>query len=102
MEPEQKKQLELWLYQALAEPIGLLLLAENPKQAKEHLLQARKASLDPELMRVKVRIGQWEDGNIVLFKGAIVGWKPPAAAAAAAPAGRLSLSPNQLAEDLEI
>lgn len=55
------------MFQALAEPIGLLLLASDPHLARERLNQAKNGM--PELKEIQIRMVQLGDeGNIVLVK----------------------------------
>lgn len=61
--------LTMFLYQALAEPIGLLLQADDPEATRQALYRARTVARDPELSNIQIRLVNLPDGNIALTKG---------------------------------
>lgn len=65
-----RQDLTLLLYQALAEPIGLLLAAEPPETIRQRLYQARAAASDPALAILQIRRSPFADGTLVICKGA--------------------------------
>lgn len=63
-----EQQLKLLWYQALAEPIGLLLEARDVNFAKQRLYQARAKLGDPDLAQVQIRTSPVEGGNLLLIR----------------------------------
>jgi hypothetical protein len=61
------------LYQALAEPFGLLLTTNDVARAKAQIYAARKLASDPELDCLQLRTSPFTEGELVLVRGA----KPP-------------------------
>lgn len=57
------------LYQAMAEPIGLLVQTSDPERLRQRLYQARAAG-GTEFSCLQFRISPFPDGNIVICKGA--------------------------------
>lgn len=66
---KQRDDIELLLYQALAEPVGVLLQTEDPTRARQLIYQTRAALKDPELARLQIRVVELQGGNIVIVKG---------------------------------
>jgi hypothetical protein len=62
-------ELQAILYQALAEPVGLLLRATDPERARQRLYKARSELGDPALARLQIRISPLDEGELVLVKG---------------------------------
>ena len=56
------------LYQALSEPIGLLLQCSDAGLARQRLYAARSAAGDPELAQLQFRMSPLPDGNLVIVK----------------------------------
>lgn len=65
---ERQTALELIWYQALSEPMGLLLQVEDPHRAKQLLYRARASTGDPELQKVQLRTSPVEGGNLILIR----------------------------------
>ena len=62
-----RRELQSLMFQALAEPIGLLLLASDPQLARERLHQAKIGQ--PELKEIQIRLVRiGDEGNVVLVK----------------------------------
>lgn len=61
--------LQVLLYQALAEPMGLLCQA-NPdlETARQRLYAARRAAADPDLDVLQFRASPFAEGNLVIVK----------------------------------
>ena len=58
-----------WMYQALGSPIGVLLQAENPEQARAKLQAFRRMIGDPELAQLVFRVVTvLDDGNLIIVK----------------------------------
>lgn len=57
------------LYQALAEPIGLLLKAPEREKVRQKLYQARTAIGDPALAVLQFRVSPFAEGDLVICKG---------------------------------
>lgn len=63
------------LYQALGEPVGLLLHSGDPARARQMLYQARVKAKDPDLARLQIRLcevpprGEKLGGNVAIVKG---------------------------------
>lgn len=55
------------LYQAFAEPIGLLLTCSDAGKARQALYAARRASADEALDCLQIRM--WPDGGLVIVRG---------------------------------
>lgn len=77
----RQEELALVLYQALGEPIGLLLSCEDAPRARQALYQARSKIGDEDLGRLQIRLVEgMEGGNLALVKGAAlpeVRYEPP-------------------------
>lgn len=56
------------LYMALAEPIGLVIATSSVERARQKLYTARRASLDPELDDLQIRISPFTDGDLVIVR----------------------------------
>lgn len=77
MTQAQDRQLALQtiLYQALAEPVGLLLHSGDPARARQMLYQARAKLNDPDLAHMQIRLcevaprAEAEGGNLAIVKG---------------------------------
>lgn len=63
-----EQQLKLLWYQALGEPLGLLLQVEDPKKAKQALYRARAGAGDLDLAGVQIRTSPIEGGNLLLIR----------------------------------
>ena len=59
----QQDQLRAMLYQALAEPIGLLLQTSDFNRARQALYRARAEAQDPELSGLQFRASPGLDGG---------------------------------------
>ena len=66
-----KKSLDLLeiLYDALNEPVGLLVQVENLALGRQQLYKARRDASDPALARLQFRQSPIEGGNLVIVKG---------------------------------
>jgi len=64
----QTQQMQLLLYEALAEPIGLLLTSNDPPRALQRLQAARREARDPELAQLIIRVSPIAEGEIVITK----------------------------------
>ena len=64
-----KDDFQALLYQALGEPIGLLLQCSNPGMARQRLYQARVQAADPALAGLQIRMSPFPDGNLVICHG---------------------------------
>jgi hypothetical protein len=61
--------LQALLYQALAEPIGVLCSVEpNLETARQRLYAARRAAQDPDLSVLQFRASPFAEGNLVIVK----------------------------------
>jgi hypothetical protein len=63
------------LYQALGEPIGLVLQVSDPSRVRQRLYAARTAAQDPDLAGLQIR--QWIPdaegrGNLVIVKSRVI------------------------------
>jgi hypothetical protein len=56
------------LYQALAEPIGLLLRVSEPQKVMQALHQVKYKAGDPSLMILQIRMLDHPEGNIAITK----------------------------------
>lgn len=66
-----RQDLRDMLYQALAEPVGLLLSSPDPAKARQLLYANRTAIGDPELGRLQFRLVDLGEGpQIAIVKGA--------------------------------
>ena len=54
------------LYQALAEPIGLLLQVSDPELLRARLYAARKKTQDQDLQGLQIRSSPFEEGNLLI------------------------------------
>jgi len=64
------------LYQALAEPIGLLLRSPTPARAMDQLKRAKEG--EEALRAVAIRASPLDDGDIILIHQAALPAKPSA------------------------
>ena len=62
-------ELQTILYQALAEPIGLLLATSDWARARQKLYLARTKLGDPSLAHLQIRHWPGEEGDLVIVKG---------------------------------
>ena len=69
---DQAKATQL-LYQALAEPIGLALQANDPKRACQRLYAARAKACDPALFDLQFQLLDTFGGNFVINHQKITG-----------------------------
>ncbi len=71
--------IQAMLYEALAQPVGLLLTSDDPTRAREAIYRARAKLADEELGRLQVRLVDLPDGQIAIVKGALMpkGQEPP-------------------------
>jgi hypothetical protein len=69
------------LYQALGEPIGLLLRTSDTERARQGLYRARAASGDPDLARLQFRVSPITEGDLVIVKGVAPKAQEPSQAA---------------------
>lgn len=68
MSSPQSTRLGKLLYEALAEPIGLVLNAPDPARARQQLYAARKRMSDPDLAVLQIRMSSFAEGNLVICK----------------------------------
>lgn len=81
-----KDELTRILYQALGEPIGLVLAVDGSARVARNKLYTRRNALgDPALNRLQVRFSPFAEGQLVIVKGpeATAQALPPAAGPAA-------------------
>lgn len=71
MNSPSKDDLAAILYQALGEPIGLLLSTSDSNRARQKLYQARAAAADPALDVIQIRISPFPEGDLVLVKSTV-------------------------------
>jgi hypothetical protein len=64
---QQQAHLASILYQALGEPIGLLLTCSDEHKARQALYAARRAAGDPALDCLQIRM--WPDGGLAIVRG---------------------------------
>ena len=57
------------MYQALGEPIGLVLRTSDRTKARQALYQARQHRADPALAVLQIRFSPVPDGDLVVVKG---------------------------------
>lgn len=60
------------LLAALSEPIGLLVAASDAERARQKFYSARKASGNPALAALQIRISPFPDGQLVICKERIL------------------------------
>lgn len=65
---EENQALRTLLYQALAEPIGLLIATPEPEKLRKRLWMMKQLAEDPELDRVQIANSPVEGGQIVIVK----------------------------------
>lgn len=58
---------ELW-YQALAEPVGLLIATNDYVRLRDRLYRARSAMADPALTDLRICQSPWPDGQLVITR----------------------------------
>ncbi len=69
---QQTSDLQLILYQALGEPIGLLLEVSDFARARQALYRARAEAKDPDLAGLQFRASPGLDGgNLIIVKGTV-------------------------------
>lgn len=56
------------LYEALAEPIGLLVATADPDRLRQRLYQLRTLADDPELERLQIAASPIPGGELVIVK----------------------------------
>jgi len=61
--------LSLWL-QAKNEPIGVVLRTNDPHRAKQQLYRARADAGMPELVNLQLRTSPFDEGQLVIVRGA--------------------------------
>lgn len=66
------QDLQLILYQALGEPVGLELVVSDFSLARAKLYRARELAQDPDLSQLQFRASPWRDDGLVICKGAAV------------------------------
>ncbi len=54
------------LYQALAEPIGLIIRVSDREQVRQRLYQARTKAGDKALEGLQIRVSAWAEGDLVV------------------------------------
>jgi hypothetical protein len=59
----------LYLYEALAAPVGIILSASDPVKCRQKLYAARAKVQDPALSCLQIRLVEMDGGNIVITKG---------------------------------
>lgn len=65
------------LYQALSEPIGLLVRAPDRDRARQALYQARQQCMDPQLAQLQIRMSPWPEGDLVICKATVLAGPRP-------------------------
>lgn len=66
------------LYQALGEPVGLLLSSNDPAKGRQLLYTTRRELGDPALARLQFRLVMMEgEAQIAIVKGPAVAEPPP-------------------------
>lgn len=66
------QELEALLYQALAEPIGLVCQAEPSFElGRQRLYAARKRIADPDLDGLQLRASPFPEGNLLIIRETI-------------------------------
>lgn len=65
---EENQALRAMLYQALAEPIGLLIATPDPERLRKRLWQIKQLAEDPEMERLQIASSPIEGGQIVIVK----------------------------------
>lgn len=66
-------ELQVILYQAFSEPIGLELEVSDFIAARQRLYRARELAKDPDLAILQFRASPFIPGNLVIVKGALPG-----------------------------
>lgn len=103
MNPEME-ELKLLLARASAEPIGLICRSDDPARARQKMYLARKASYDPDLANLQIRLVQIGEGNIVICKNKVLA--PAQSLIPASPPAKSSSPPVQQsdksAEELDL
>lgn len=61
--------LQAILYQALGEPLGLIVRSSDPHVARQRLYAARVATGDPSLKVLQIRFSPWDAQELVIVKG---------------------------------
>ncbi len=62
-----KELLSQILYQALGEPIGLLIRTSDPARARQGLYRARQGLADPALAGLQIRTSPIEGGELIII-----------------------------------
>jgi hypothetical protein len=78
-----------WLYQALAEPLGIVVRASDVARARAKFYNVRRDLMDPELNHL--RFVAWPDGQIAICKGREAPIPEPEPRGEAKPKGKLAL-----------
>lgn len=65
---EDNAELVGLMWQAVAEPIGLLIVTDDPERLKQRLRWLRDAENDPELERLQFASSPLDDGDVVIVK----------------------------------
>ena len=66
LHPGQLRQAQQWLYQALAEPVGLLFHTDEPDRLVALFYQARVATKDPALGALVIK--RWPENQVAVGK----------------------------------
>jgi len=55
------------LYQALAQPYGLIIQTNDPQRLRQRFYSARAQAQDPQLDGIQILLGRLEDPNLVVL-----------------------------------
>jgi hypothetical protein len=64
----ENRDLIFWLYEALGNPIGILLQSDDPYRLCERLRSVRTKQEDQELAILQFRVVDLPDGNVAIVK----------------------------------
>jgi len=64
----ENRDLIFWLYEALGQPIGLLLQSDDPFRLAERLRSIRTKQEDESLAILQFRVVDLPDGNVAICK----------------------------------
>lgn len=56
------------LYQAAAQPIGLLIRTSSPERAQQRLSQVKYQLKDPSLQGLQIRLSPWPEGDLAIVQ----------------------------------
>ncbi|MCK9361756.1 hypothetical protein M0Q28_06070 [Patescibacteria group bacterium] len=64
----ENRDLIFWLYEALGQPIGLLLHSDDPFRLVERLRSIRAKQEDEQLAILQFRVVDFPEGNVAICK----------------------------------